>query len=113
MRSVIWMLTEADGKYATRFRSFSARKASPKEIQHEHVFPILFIFEQFAAGHWDESRVIDCAVGCLVTRAEHQELSTVDRASPAPIGWKRYLAAGIKVFDEDSQSELDLTRALP
>lgn len=44
-------------------------------------------------GQVDE--ILDLAVGCTVTRAEHLELNKCDEFD----GWERYRKAGIRVVD--------------
>ncbi len=112
-RTAVWKLSERDGKYSTRFRSMKALEAMPHEIQHEHIFPIRFLFEQFISGRWNEHHIAHASVACLVTIPEHQRLSSDDRDQASPVGWQRYVKAGIMVRDMMQDKECDLQIALP
>ena len=100
-----WKVTEAEGgKYGTRFRSRAALAAPRAELAHEHVV------ERAKLARWlleHPDRVDDAiarAVACVVTRAEHRQLSAVSRAQPELEGWARYEAAGIEVVDLEADA---------
>lgn len=46
--------------------------------------------------------IVSAAVGCVVTREEHERLSAIDREFPELVGWKRYVKAGLVVRDMES-----------
>ena len=41
------------------------------------------------------------AIGCVVTKEEHRELTRVSREQPRLRGWDRYQAASITIVDTD------------
>jgi hypothetical protein len=95
----VWWLTEAGGKYGTRYRSSAAlQKSSITDLRHEHVFPIkhLFYLSRHGLSLKDTLRF---ACGCLVTEDEHDRLSRRDRMDDPPLGWLRYAEAEIEVID--------------
>ncbi len=97
-RSVAWILSECDGKYTTRYRSTLALQAPNGAVQHEHVFPITQLY--FLSRHGLSLKdALSLCSACVVTKDEHTRLSACDRLPDKPLGWKRYVAAGIQVMD--------------
>ncbi|MCW8138189.1 MAG: hypothetical protein KIT58_04720 [Planctomycetota bacterium] len=103
---LLWKITEVDGKYGTRFRSEGAlmvdrredrrlRPAGQRLLRHEHVFTRSWLLDQLLERPTEASKILDLAIGCVVTEAEHQRLSAVRHAQ----GWERYQVAGVRVFD--------------
>lgn len=97
LKEVVWLITEADGKYSTRYRSKEVVRLAEEtptcdvKIQHEHVYPRAAIADEILARKDEFSRhpnkldqLLDEAVGCVVTIAEHRELLKNQK------GWKRY-----------------------
>jgi len=94
----IWHLTEINGKYNTRYRSEGAmNKKNWSEVQHEHVFQRKKLILRLLENNDVESVMRD-AVACLVTKKEHQLLSSATKGTKID-GWERYKLAGIKVYD--------------
>lgn len=105
---VIWLLTEADGKHSTRYRSKEvvrlARETpdSNMRIQHEHVYPkapvaweILGRREEFLECPTKLNELLDQkAVSCIVTVDEHDDLLAGE-------GWARYV--NVPVLDMSVQ----------
>ncbi len=111
LTEVLWMLSEANGKYDTRYRSSEVVRLAREEptsevkIQHEHVFPrksvIENILNQRQALLNDPNllqEILDKTVGCVVTEEEHKSLSKTED------GWDRY--KGIKVLDMSNNPPL-------
>lgn len=48
----------------------------------------------------DIDRILENAIGCVVTVAEHKRLSAVDQDL---LGWDRYRAAGVGVYDTQTK----------
>ena len=92
LRDVVWIVTEANGKYNTRYISEAVLKGQ-KPIQHEHVFPIEGLVEQMLGNPDLIEQVLNSAIACLVTKEEHIRLGQSGE------GWKRYRQAGIRVYD--------------
>ena len=97
----LWKVTEADGrsKHRTRFRSVASLTADPNQLHHEHVYRRAKMVEALLAAPHDVDAIVEKAVGCTVTRAEHRRLGEVDREEPDLDGWERYGKAGIQVLD--------------
>lgn len=104
IKQVLWMISSADGKYSTRFRSAEVvnlatnDNASLVGINHEHVFPIRAVRAEILRRR-DElvdspeslNQLLSETVGCVVTHDEHRRLSNLH------IGWERY--EGVEVLD--------------
>jgi hypothetical protein len=97
LKEVLWLITEANGKYSTRYRSEEVVRlaleepASEVPIRHEHVYPratvaneILKRRDEFRKHPVRLDELLDESVGCIVTANEHDKLLE-DGA-----GWKRY-----------------------
>jgi hypothetical protein len=96
--TVVWSLTESDGKYSTRYRSKLALQARKGDLQHEHVFPIddLYFLSRHGLSLKD---ALSLCCACIVTKEEHSRLTARDRLAERPFGWKRYQSTGIEVID--------------
>ena len=104
LKEVLWWISEADGKYAARYRSKAvvelarANPNSTEKVQHEHVFPRAKVADELirrAPELLDNLReleaILDSTVGCVVLASEHRKLN--DKAE----GWRRY--ANVPVWD--------------
>lgn len=104
LSEILWFLTEADGKYGTRFRSkkvvdlAATNQKSKVKIQHEHVYPrktvslkILDNLNFYRENHAALELLLDETVGCIVTKDEHDSLLKNE------IGWARY--CDVPVYD--------------
>jgi hypothetical protein len=96
---MIWAITEAHGKYKTRFRSQGVLTAPDCKIQHEHVFTRKELISEIMKNPESCERILENAVACVVTEEEHRALTTVGREHPNLKGWDRYRQAGITVYD--------------
>lgn len=97
-RSIIWAVSEVDGKYTTRFRSKAALEAPSGSVQHEHVFPMKDLWA-IVQGRMKPAQLLPLVAACVVTRDEHRKLSAYDRNPDAGFGWHRYIACKISVVD--------------
>jgi len=95
----IWKITEADGKYTTRFRTRGSLTADRTELQHEHVCERRVLIEELLASPHAADSILERAIGCVATTAEHRSLTTLSRNRPDLDGWDRYREAGIEVVD--------------
>ncbi len=97
LSEVLWLISEADGKYSTRFRTAEVVRLANEEpnsttkVQHEHVFPRKKVTErilhqrQMILQHPQLlDSLLDETVGCVVTEQEHRSLPN------SLEGWKRY-----------------------
>jgi hypothetical protein len=104
LTEVLWMLSEANGKYDTRYRSSEVVRLAKEEptsevkIQHEHVFPRKGVIENILSQRQTLladpkllQDILDKTVGCVVTEEQHKSLSKTED------GWDRY--KGIEVLD--------------
>ncbi len=96
-----WWVTEADGKWRTRFRSQKvvelARTASNSQmrINHEHVFGRAALADLMLTDPKQAIATMELCVGCIVTVEEHAHLTAQRGAS----GWERYRRAKVVVLD--------------
>lgn len=104
MSEALWWISEADGKYSTRYRTkdvydlANSRDGGTTKIQHEHVYPrkevikeLLSNSERYLANPAELERVLNDTVGCVVTASQHHSLRKGAR------GWLRY--EGVVVYD--------------
>lgn len=100
---MLWKITEARGKYTTRFRSTGAINA-PKgtKLQHEHVTTRQSIIDAIMREPSRARELLNTAIGCTVTKDEHYRLTRISREQPTLQGWERYKAAGITVIDTEN-----------
>jgi len=96
---MLWKITEARGKYKTRYRSIGSKEKGAK-LQHEHVFTRKDITDRIIAEPERTREILRDAIGCVVTVDEHRKLTTID---PSLRGWDRYTAAGVDVEDTDAR----------
>jgi hypothetical protein len=102
INGMLWSITQARGKYTTRFRSTAAGNA-PKgtKLQHEHVIPRKDLVRAIMTEPHRARELLTTAIGCVVTKEEHERLTRITREQPKLHGWDRYTAAGIAVTDAD------------
>jgi hypothetical protein len=98
--SCCWKITEAEGKYKTRYVSAGAQDA-PKgtKLQHEHVIPRKEIIDGIMQEPARARELLASAIGCTVTKEEHERLTAITRSRNDLRGWERYTAVGITVID--------------
>ena len=96
----IWKITEADGKYKTRYWSEGALDSPRSQWRHEHVFEKKELIQRLLGGE-KLGCVLADTVACIVTKEEHLLLGASSSS-----GWKRYRDAGIQVFDTTDMSTL-------
>lgn len=93
----LWWISEADGKYSTRYRTEEVYKLAngtddgDTKIQHEHVHPrkevvkqLLSTPEYYLANTEALEQVLNSTVGCVVTANQHRSLKK------GVSGWLRY-----------------------
>ncbi len=95
---LLWKLTEADSqKHKTRFQTQGAlNRCGNTKLQHEHVFQKAKMIALLMKAKPEEvDSILQDAVGCTVTKEEHEVLKGFD----AEYGWDRYRKAGLTVID--------------
>ncbi|CBK40392.1 protein of unknown function [Nitrospira defluvii] len=92
---MIWKITEAHGKYTTRYCSGAARNDGGK-LRHEHVTPRKVLIDRLLNNPSGVERILQDAIACTVTAEEHSRLSGVREEL---CGWDRYSRAKIEVID--------------
>lgn len=104
INGMLWSITQARGKYTTRFRSTEAMTA-PKgtKLQHEHVIPRKELISAIIKEPLRARELLTTAIACTVTVKEHQRLTAISREQPELRGWSRYEAAGIVWHDTDER----------
>jgi hypothetical protein len=101
LHALLWKTTEAEcksknHKYETRYQSQDALKFRQKgNLRHEHVYPCVKMIDNLLAQPDRAEEILDTAIGCTVTVAEHNHLGKFDDED----GWERYRKAGIVVMD--------------
>lgn len=103
----LWKITEVDGKWKTRYRSFDAIDADASvKLQHEHVIEKQKLISLLMAGKESVESIVEKAIGCVVTKSEHDLLTSISRSDQTLDGWDRYRKAGIRVFDLKTKTEI-------
>lgn len=96
-----WWVTEADGKWKTRFRSSTVIQLAQDDpdsqvlINHEHVYGRADLAERMMQDPSRVDAILELCIGCIVTVDEHRTLS----AQRGLQGWDRYRAAEVRVRD--------------
>jgi hypothetical protein len=100
LNTLLWAVTERDGKYTTRFRSADALASSgTSNLCHEHVFQREKMIDLLMAAKPVEIKgILEHAVGCVITREEHVRLKPFDNE----YGWERYRKARIIVINTET-----------
>jgi hypothetical protein len=98
---MIWKITEAGGKYNLRFCTVGTLRNPVAKRQHEHVYPRKWLIAQLKADPSLVDEVLAKAFGCVITIDEHRRLSAASRGL---LGWDRYRAAGIRVYDKQADA---------
>jgi len=95
--TLLWKITEADGKYNTRYKTGGALECDDKsQLWHEHVYQKSKMIEALLNARSEAvDAILSDATGCTVTVDEHMCLSKFD----GEYGWERYRRAGLEVFD--------------
>lgn len=101
INGMLWSITQARGKYMTRFRSVGARGVK-KGLQHDHVVPRKHIISAIMREPRRARELLSTAVACVVTIEEHRRLEKATRRDPSLTSWNRYEAAGVAVIDTDT-----------
>ena len=94
---MIWKITEVHGKYNTRYFSEKALKASKDDRRHDHVWTRKRMVERILADPRILEHEVKQAIGCTVTKAEHEKLTGFYTSYD---GWERYKLARIAVWDQ-------------
>jgi hypothetical protein len=101
----LWFITEARGKYSTRYWSRAAKDNPSSKLQHEHVFTRKDLTARLMAEPQKAREILQSAIACVVTVDEHRRLAEAERQDRSLRGWDRYKAAGIEVVDSDLDSQ--------
>jgi hypothetical protein len=105
----ICKITEADGKWNTRYRTPAAvSESSATSLRHEHVFSRRVVVERLLSAPHHIDALLRRVVGCLVTTKEHALLKVVGHKHPDLDGWRRFQKAEIRVLDLLEGKEADL-----
>ena len=95
--TLLWRITEADGKYNTRYKSNGALNCTDKSrLRHEHVYQRSRMIDALVNADPEAvDGILKNAIGCVVTVDEATHLRKFDSG----YGWERYCKAGIIVMD--------------
>lgn len=91
---LVWKVTEASGKYNTRFVSKGVYNGGGP-IEHEHVITRKELVALMLKKPREVEKTLDKALGCLVTKEEHRQLTRYGEGK----GWARYRSQKIRVYD--------------
>jgi hypothetical protein len=107
IKLALWKVTEAEGgKYNLRYQSRGALHQGGATIQHDHVYERAKMADALIADPERMDEILSLAVGCAVTREEHQRLTEIGKQFPNVEGWERYKRAGVTVIDTLTGAEL-------
>ena len=110
---MIWVLTEAGGKYKTRYISDGVKQMDDKgkrvikALRHEHVYTRKSLILRLIDSPKNMDTILKDAIACLVTTEEDALLHKVDHSEKGLNGWLRYSKANIKVWDTKGDVEID------
>lgn len=97
---LVWKVSEANGKYNTRYWSEGFYKNPDKNsCEHEHVIEKKKIVQQLLNEPDRIEEIMKSVVACLVLADEHKLLTKLSKSSPELDGWERYKMAGVRVWD--------------
>jgi hypothetical protein len=97
---MLWNITGAFGKLNTKFVSEGSLDSPIKLLRHEHVFTKKSLIERIMSRNGDLDCIIQDAIACIVTKAEHEILHINGKGK---LGWDRYKNTAIKVFELDDE----------
>ena len=105
LTTLLWKITEADGKYKTRFQSRGALECTDsKQLRHDHVYTRKRMVDALLnAGPEACEEIVKHAIGCTVTAREHDLLSTFDDGHD---GWERYRKAKVRVTNTETGKQV-------
>ncbi len=90
---MIWKISEANGRWNTRYFSAGVLSDKDEKLQHEHVVPRKFLIDRLLNNPKSYKSILSEITACIVTKEEHQKLNSSNSS------WGRYKQAGIKVWD--------------
>lgn len=99
LSTLIWKITEANGKWDTRYCSESLFRNPDCKWNHEHVYGRKQLIDELLDAPKNLDAIMKNAIGCVVSEAEHKLLTKISRTKPGVQGWKRYISAKITVID--------------
>lgn len=99
---MIWKISQANGKWNTRYYSAGTLNSSIEKVQHEHVVTRKQIISQLFLQPDNILEILAQVTACIVTESEHRQLAKQEDKE----GWERYRATGIRVYDRESNQWL-------
>ena len=100
---MLWKVTEAHGKYTTRYFSEKALTCTKHEQRHDHVWTRRKMVQSLIDNPMRLDEEINRAIACIVTKEEHRKLSEFDASYD---GWERYKMAKIRVWDRKDNTQI-------
>jgi hypothetical protein len=100
---MIWMVTEAYGKWNTDYISEESKKlrkngySSNKGLNREHIYRRKYLINELIKSPKEYENILKNAKVCLVTKKEHNKLSEIDQINEFE-GFDRYKKAGIRYY---------------
>lgn len=115
----LWKISEAFGKYNTRYFSenavrsvvdrFGQRRSAG--LQHDHIVPRKKLVEMLFEKEATFDRVVRLCVGCAVLKGEHPRLTASEQNVDLRDVWAKYRDANIRVVDCKTGTFVHLTTA--
>jgi hypothetical protein len=96
----IWEVAKATGDFCGRYRSEAVIRNPGQKIQRDHIYQKRTLVEELLGPAPNIDSIIERAYCCIVTAEEHAKLHAL---SPKLDGWERYTAAGIVVYDMQTE----------
>lgn len=93
LSDMIWKISEANGRWNTRYFSEGVLNDDDTKLQHEHVVTRKQIIDQLLENPEKYKTILKKVAACVVTTDEHQRLNNSES------GWERYKQSGIRVWD--------------
>jgi hypothetical protein len=94
----IWEITKLEGSFKGRYRSKGVLVPG-LAIQRDHVFQKERIVRCLLEHPDQMETTLNTVMHCVVTKAEHTQLTAHSKANKDIDGWKRYKISGIEVMD--------------
>jgi hypothetical protein len=99
----IWEVARATGDFCGRYRSETVIRFEGCKIQRDHIYQKSTLVEQLLGASPDIDSIMDRARCCIVTAEEHEKLHRLQKNFD---GWDRYRAAGVAVYDMQSETRV-------
>jgi len=94
----IWEIAMSGGSFKGRYRSKGVLVPGVV-IQRDHIYQKAGIVKRLLANPEQIETILSDVAHCVVTKAEHEQLTSYSKMNPDIDGWERYRGAEIAVMD--------------